>query len=222
MKKQGLFITFEGPDGSGKTSCIKAVIEWLNQLINENKIRYNSVFLTREPGGTENPLGEKIRTLLLDTENLQIHPRAEALLFSASRASHVELAIKPHLNNNEIVISDRFTDSSMVYQGGSRNLGYNNIKMINEFATDYLEPDVTFLLMVSAEIGLERIQKNSRETNRLDKESLDFHKKTQQFYQELLTQDTKNRIVLIDANQDLEHVISDTKNKLLEIIKKYE
>ncbi|GAA5414891.1 dTMP kinase [Ureaplasma ceti] len=216
MQHKGLFITFEGPDGSGKTTCLKKVTVWLKELIEQQKIQFNDVFVTREPGGKGNIMAERIRNLVLDTRDCTITDRTEALLFAASRASHVELTIKPHLEQNDLVLSDRFVDSSLVYQGGTRNLGIDAIRTINDFATAGLKPDFTFLLMVSAETGLSRIAKNNRETNRLDDAGIEFHKKVQNFYNDLLNTDSDNRIILINANLNEEEVFKQVQEKLIE------
>lgn len=219
MHRKGLFITFEGPDGCGKTTCLKELVPWLTNLVNSGSLKYNSVFLTREPGGTDNLLAERIRNLVLDTNDCVIPDRTEALLFAASRSAHVELTIKPHLENNDIILCDRFVDSSIVYQGGSRKLGIKPITDINKFATNGIKPDLTFLLMVSAEVGLNRIVSNKRDMNRLDFEDIKFHRETEQFYRELYEQDQDERIIYIDANQPKDKVLLEVKRVLLDKIR---
>ena len=216
--RPGLFISFEGPDGSGKSVIINKVYEWLVNKVNNTDFQYTSVIKTREPGGLNSPLAEKIRNLVLNETELAIPAQTEALLFAASRSAHVIQTIQPNLNNNAIVLSDRYVDSSIVYQGYVRQLGVDNIWKINEFAMNNILPDLTILLMVDAEIGLKRIAENNRETNRLDKEGLEFHKQVQKYYQEIKDNDKNNRIVIVDANQSIEEVFSDVKNIIEKLI----
>ncbi len=159
------FITFEGPEGSGKTT----VLNQINKLLSEN---YN-VISTREPGGVST--GEEIRNILLDGENIDI--RTEALLFAASRREHLVEKVIPALKNNKVVLCDRYIDSSLAYQGHARGIGIEEVKKINEFAINGLYPDLTIYLDIDAEVGRERILKNQRSQNRLDKETLTFHQK---------------------------------------------
>ena len=162
-----MFITFEGPEGSGKTSVIHRLYETLLNL------GYD-VILTREPGGT--PIAEEIRNVILDKKNVNLDSRAEALLYAASRRQHLVEKVWPALKEGKIVICDRFLDSSLAYQGGARNLGIDNVLNVNLFATEGFYPDLTILLDIDPKLGLERIAKNkNREVNRLDLEKLDFH-----------------------------------------------
>ena len=214
----GFFISFEGPDGSGKTVIINKVYDWLSTLINNADINYNGVIKTREPGGLNSPLAEKIRNLVLNENEIQIPAITEALLFAASRSAHVQQTIKPNLYDNKIVLTDRYVDSSIVYQGYVRNLGSDNIWKINEFAIENIMPNLTILLMVDAEVGLKRITENNRETNRLDNEGLDFHKRVQKYYQEIKNNDKNNRIVEIDANQSIQVVFESVKKVIEQYI----
>ncbi len=192
-----MFITFEGGEGSGKTTCIKRVVETLEK---EGK----TVVLTREPGGT--PISEEIRNVILDKKNTDMDPRTEALLYAASRRQHIVQKIIPSLKEGKIVISDRFLDSSLAYQGGARNLGIEEIYKINQYATEGLEPDVTFFFDIEPEEGLNRIAANAgREVNRLDVEKLSFHHAVRNAFLELAKRNP-NRIVVIDASKDRESV----------------
>ena len=202
-----MFITLEGPEGSGKTSAVKVVVERLA------KMGYNIV-QTREPGGT--PIAEQIRNVILDVNNTKLDPRAEALLYAASRRQHLVEKVWPALKEGKIVICDRFLDSSLAYQGGARNLGVDNILNINMFATEGTFPDLTLLFDIDPKIGLERIAKNAnREVNRLDLEKLDFHKKVRQTFLELAKR-FPNRFVVIDASKSMEEVAENTYKAIME------
>lgn len=200
------FITFEGPEGSGKTT----VLNQINKLLSEN---YN-VISTREPGGVST--GEEIRNILLDGENIDI--RTEALLFAASRREHLVEKVIPALKNNKVVLCDRYIDSSLAYQGHARGIGIEEVKKINEFAINGLYPDLTIYLDIDAEVGRERILKNQRSQNRLDKETLTFHQKVIEGYKTLIK--TKpERFKVVDATQNIESVVSDTYEIILSYLK---
>lgn len=195
-----MFITFEGPEGSGKTSVLHEVTE---RLFKEN---YNLV-ITREPGGTE--IAEQIRNVILDKKNTALDPRAEALLYAASRRQHLVEKIWPALKANKIVICDRFLDSSLAYQGGAREIGVDEILNINLFATGGSFPDLTILFDIKPEAGLERIAKNkNREVNRLDLEKLEFHHKVRNSFLSL-AEKYKDRYVIIDASQPYDIVVEE-------------
>lgn len=197
----GLFITFEGPEGSGKTSVANAVTA---ELI-KNGV---DVVLTREPGGT--PLAEQIRAIILSQDDELLDARAEALLFAASRRQHLVNKIWPALEKGQTVICDRFIDSSLAYQGEGRGLGVDQVLAINEFATEKRMPDLTLLFDIRPEVGLARIMKNDqREVNRLDLEALNFHQKVRDAFLALAKRWPK-RYVIINAEQDLNRVINDT------------
>ena len=200
------FITFEGPEGSGKTT----VLNQINKLLSEN---YN-VISTREPGGVST--GEEIRNILLDGENIDI--RTEALLFAASRREHLVEKVIPALNNNKVVLCDRYIDSSLAYQGYARGIGIEEVKKINEFAINGLYPDLTIYLDIDAEVGRERILKNQRSQNRLDKETLTFHQKVIEGYKTLIKTNPE-RFKVVDATQSIESVISDTYEIILSYLK---
>lgn len=192
-----MFITFEGGEGSGKTTCINHVVETL-------KSEGKEIVLTREPGGT--PISEEIRNVILDKKNTDMDPRTEALLYAAARRQHIIQKILPSLKEGKIVISDRFLDSSLAYQGVARGLGIDEIYQVNQYATEGLEPDITFFFDIEPEEGLRRIAANSgREVNRLDVEKLSFHQNVRKAFLELAKR-YPNRIVIIDASQDKDGV----------------
>ncbi len=190
---RGLFITFEGPDGSGKTTQI----EKLRTHIIEKG--YDAI-LTREPGGTA--ISEKIREIILDKHNMEMDYMTEALLYAASRAQHVAQVIKPALAEGRAVICDRFMDSSIVYQGYGRKLG-DCVRVINEYAVNGSFPDITFLLKVDPEIGKGRIK--AEEQDRLELEKMDYHKAVFQAYEELEKQ-YPERIIGIDASRGIDEI----------------
>ncbi|MGA0875836.1 MAG: dTMP kinase [Bacilli bacterium] len=196
-----MFITLEGPEGSGKTSVMKEVIARLRKegfVIEE----------TREPGGT--PIAEQIRQVILQKENTQLDPRAEALLLAASRRQNLVEKIWPALKAGKIVICDRYIDSSLAYQGGARNLGIEAVLQINLFATESSYPQLTLLFDIPPELGLKRIAANAnREINRLDLEQLSFHQKVRNTYLQLAKR-FQDRYVIIDASSPLADVIENT------------
>jgi len=199
-KRKNMFVTIEGPEGSGKSSVTKRVTEMLEKEGYE-------VVLTREPGGT--PISEEIRNVILDKANTKMDGMTEALLYAASRRQHLVEKIWPLSKAGKIVISDRFVDSSLAYQGGARGLGIDKILALNTYATDGYFPDLTLLFDIEPELGLARIAANSnREVNRLDLEKLDFHKKVRTTFLELAKRFPK-RYVVIDASQSFEKVIQD-------------
>ena len=207
-----MFITFEGPDGSGKSTVIKAVYE---KLLKDNF----DVLLTREPGGT--PIAEKIRDIILDNSNTALDARTEALLYAASRRQHLVEKIWPALKEGKIVLCDRFIDSSLAYQGGGRNLGVENVLNINLFATENTYPDVSLFFDVSPEIGLSRVNSDKkRVADRLDNENENFHDKVYETFKKIVA-NNKNRFIVIDASKPLDEVIENTyqilKNKLNEL-----
>lgn len=190
MVQKGTFITFEGPEGAGKTTVI---MELYKKLQKEGK----TVILTREPGGI--PIAEKIRAIILDNEHQEMDSRTEALLYAAARRQHLVEKVIPALDAGAIVLCDRFVDSSLAYQGHGRGLGMEEVFSINQFAIGDTMPDLTIFFDISPEEGLERIAKNSdREQNRLDKESINFHNKVYEGYMKLI-ESYPERIVTIDA-----------------------
>lgn len=213
MSKKGIFITFEGPDGCGKTTIINLIYQDL-----QKKFGQENVVLTREPGGKNNIIAEDIRNILLNKINYKISDRTEALLFAASRAQHVKDFIIPNLESGKIILCDRYIDSSLVYQGYARNIGMENIWEINKFAILNTMPDFTILLMIEPEKGLARIQANkNRDVNRLDRETLDMHKKVYEGYK-LIAQKYSDRIIAINAENNVDKVHQDTLDVVLKRI----
>lgn len=195
-----LFITFEGGEGSGKSSVMKLLAERLE------KEGY-SVVTTREPGGT--PIAEEIRNIILDKKNTDMDPRTEALLYAASRRQHLVQKVWPALQEGKLVLCDRFLDSSLAYQGVARHLGVDEILNVNLFATEGKYPDLTLFFDLEPEIGLARIAANAgREVNRLDLEKMDFHKNVRSAFQGLAKR-FADRYVVIDASQSFEKVFED-------------
>lgn len=205
-KVSGYFVTFEGGEGAGKSSALTGVAELL-------KLQGYSVVITREPGGIS--ISEQIREILLDKKNIEMDARTEALLYAAARRQHLMEKVKPALEEGNIVLCDRFIDSSLAYQGHARGLGIDHIYQINQFAIDHFMPDLTLFFDLKPEVGLARIQANQfREKNRLDVEHLSFHQKVYQGYQ-LLQKRFPSRIYSIDAEQSLESVIEASFKKIM-------
>ena len=201
-----MFITIEGPEGSGKTTAVDTAVKELE------KMGYQIV-RTREPGGT--PIAEQIRNVILDKNNTAMDQRTEALLYAASRRQHLVEKVWPALKEGKIVICDRYLDSSLAYQGGARGLGIDNILNVNMFATEGTFPDLTLLFDLSPEVGLARIAANSdREVNRLDLEKMEFHTKVRNTFLELAKR-YPERFVVIDASQSREEVAKETLEVML-------
>jgi dTMP kinase len=194
-----VFITFEGPDGSGKTTQIRLLADWLCE-------RGYEVVLTREPGGTD--IGNQIRHVLHDPNNDEMDARTEILLYSASRAQNVAQFVRPALSASKIVISDRYADSTLAYQGYGRCLDLDTLETITAFATGGLAPDLTLYLDVPAQEGLSRRQSGGEEWNRLDAEALEFHQRARAGYLNLIAQDP-SRWVVIDAARPIEEIQSE-------------
>lgn len=201
------FITFEGPEGSGKTTVIQQVAEKL-------KYEYN-IILTREPGGVKT--GEQIREVLLEGEDMD--DRTEALLFAASRREHLVGKVIPALNNGNVVLCDRYIDSSLAYQGYARGIGIEEVKFINEFAINGLYPDLTIYLDVSVEVGRERILKNQRNQNRLDQEDVKFHEKVVEGYKKIIHNESE-RFIVINADQSIDKVVKTTYESITNYLEK--
>ena len=203
---KGFFITFEGPDGSGKTTQLNL----LKQYCEEKGF---VVVLTREPGGTR--ISEAIRSLLLDPANAEMDAVTEALLYAASRAQHVAEKIRPALEEGSIVLCDRFMDSSIVYQGFARGLG-EDVRLINEFAVQGLHPDITFLMDLPASDGKSRLQA-SRTPDRLEMEDLRFHNAVCEGYRKLKQRDPQ-RFVSIDASRGIEEIAEEIRRRFDEYV----
>ena len=205
----GIFITFEGGEGSGKTTIASLVEQKLTQ-------EGYKVILTREPGGVE--IAEKIRDIIVDPKNIKIDRKTEALLYAASRRQHLVEKVIPALENDYIVICDRFIDSSLVYQGLARGIGIDEVYEMNLFATENILPKRTLFFDIKPEDGLKRVYANKdRELNRLDLEKIDFHQKVYEGYLSLCDKYSK-RIVKIDASQDIEGVFNQVIEKIKEVL----
>ncbi len=194
---KGLFVTFEGGEGSGKTTILSHLITKIDKLNVE-------AVITREPGGCA--ISEQIRDIILDVDNTQIHKRTEALLYAASRAQHVEEVLRPALDNSKLVICDRYVDSSIIYQGYARNNRIDDIWGINNFAMDNVIPDITIFFDIRPEDAFKRINNGSRDLNRLDLEGMNFHNEVYDAYIDLCKQD---RFIKVDATKTIEEVVAD-------------
>lgn len=204
VPQKGHFISFEGPDGAGKSSAIQALVTDYPHL---------PLYVTREPGGS--PLAEQIRTLVLDTTTQKLDDWTEALLYAAARRQHLIETILPHLANGDTVFCDRFTDSSLAYQGGGRLLGVDALRQLNEYAVQGIWPDLTLYFDLPVQDGLNRIRKNQQTFDRLEQESLAFHNRVRSTYLQL-AQDDPQRIVLIDATQSPQQVVAACQSVLAE------
>ena len=200
---RGIFISVEGPDGAGKTTQIERLKEYLAQKGYE-------VLITREPGGTV--ISEAVRELLLDPKHKEMKPETELLLYAAARAQLVGEVIGPAIEAGKAVISDRFVDSSVVYQGIARELGVETVYEVNRPAIGEYMPDVTFLLDLPAEVGIAR-KKDQAELDRMEQESLDFHRKVAEGYRTLAKRDPE-RIKTIDATLPVDTICDMIKDKV--------
>ena len=201
-----MFITLEGPEGSGKTTAVNYAVSKLEEMGYQ-------IVRTREPGGT--PISEQIRNVILDKANIAMDERTEALLYAASRRQHLVEKVWPALKEGKIVICDRYLDSSLAYQGGARGLGVENILNVNNFATEGTFPDLTLLFDIDPKIGLARISANAdREVNRLDLEKIEFHNKVRNTFLELAKR-YPERFVIIDASKSREEVADATLKAML-------
>lgn len=200
-----MFISLEGPEGSGKTSHIPQLVKFLQ------KLGYR-VTSTREPGGTS--IGDQIREVILSNKNTEMHPRTEILLFQASRSQLVEQIIIPHLTRGEVVICDRYADSTIAYQGYGHQVDLEKLYAIVEFATGGLKPDLSILLDLPVETGLKRRQKDG-DINRLDAFVLEFHQRVRAGYHEITRQEPQ-RWAVIDANRPFNHVQQDLRKVIHE------
>jgi len=211
--KRGLFITFEGPEGSGKSTQLRILAARLRE-------EGHAVLETVEPGGT--PIGMQIRRVLLDSKNLEMRPTTELLLMFAARAQNVDEWILPALSRGEIVLSDRFTDSSLVYQGAARGLGAELVYEVDRIACRGLVPDLTLLVDIETELGLERAHGRNRETQdvetRIDEHAVGFHRKVRDAYLQLAA-DEPRRVKLIDGSRSEEIVAKDVWDAILAVLK---
>src|SRR5215813_8546495 len=203
-----MFITLEGPEGSGKTSHIPPLVEYLRE-------KGHVVFPTREPGGTS--IGEQIREVIHDLKNVEMHPRTETLLYQAARAQIVEQIIKPHLALGEIILSDRYYDSTIAYQGYGHQQDLEQVRGLVKYATGGLNPDLTILLDLDVEIGLGRKRKDN-EWNRLDAYTVEFHQRVRKGYQEMVKAEP-NRWVVVNAEEKWQSVQDELRRVILSRIK---
>lgn len=211
MSARGLFITFEGMDGSGKTTQIRRLAERLRAL-------GRTVLETAEPGGTA--VGKKIRRILLDADNQEISPTAELLLYFASRAQNVDQLILPALRRGEVVLADRFTDSSLAYQGCGRNLGTDTVIALDRVACRGLKPDLTVLVDVDVETSLARAHARNSEApereTRMDEQSVDFHRSVYEAYQALAAREP-DRIQRVDGRASIDQI----EREIWEVVSRY-
>lgn len=205
---KGYFITLEGPDGSGKSTITRLLTTYLKE-------KGYDIVVTREPGGTD--ISEDIRKIILDNKNVKMSPVTEALLYAASRAQHVYEKILPSIKENKIVICERFVHSSLVYQGIGRELGIENVRKINDFATQGLKPDLTLFFKVNPAKGLNRKRRRNR-GDRLEMEDISFHEKVYEGYLELIKM-YPDDIKVIDANQSKHYVFQQVKDEIDKLLK---
>lgn len=203
MKQFNNFITFEGPEGSGKTTIIKHLNDYLVSTGKET-------IVTREPGGTGVKFSEDVRKLIMNSED--IHVMTELLLFEASRKEHIDKVIEPFATNGKIVICDRYMDSSTVYQGIVQGLGKEKVQNLNNITVGEWVPGITFILDIPPEEGFRRISDNERETNRFDVKGLEFHSKVREGYLSIAKED--ERFIVIDATKSIEETFEQVKIEL--------
>ena len=199
-----MFITLEGPEGSGKTSHIPHLADYLRK-------KGHTVFCTREPGGTS--IGEQIRQVIHDLKNAEMHPRTETLLYQAARAQIVEQVIQPRLKAGEIVLSDRYYDSTIAYQGYGHQQDLEQVRALVKYATGGLVPDLTILLDLDVEEGLRR-KKKDNEWNRLDAYTVEFHQRVRAGYLEMVKAEPK-RWAVIDAGRKWDEVQKELRGTIL-------
>lgn len=201
VKRQGLFITFEGPEGAGKSTHCAMLSEWM-------ALMGVPVLTTREPG--EGVVGGQIRRLILNPENTTITPKTEALLYAADRAQHVDEVLRPALDRGKVVVCDRYADSYLAYQGYGRGLDLTFLRQLNQMATGGLQPDLTILLDLDSEEGLARVRARessgdtARHTDRMEREELAFHRRLRDGYRQLAAE--TGRIKILDAGRGINEV----------------
>lgn len=208
--KKGLFISVEGPDGSGKSTQLENIKKYFDD-------RGLDYVFTREPGGTA--IGERIREIILDNNCSEMEDMTEAMLYAASRAQHVREKIKPALASGKIVICDRFVDSSLAYQGYGRGLG-EAVEIINSFAIDGCMPDLTILMKLDPEVGKHRVEERSVQQDRLEMEKAAFHRAVYEGYLDL-EKKYDGRYFGVDAGRSIEEIREDIYGKLTELLSEY-
>lgn len=206
----GIFISFEGPDGAGKTTAIEALLKKIATITNKK------VLVTREPGGSE--IAEEIRQLILDPKHTEMDDWTEALLYAASRRQHLIEMIQPALAADQIVLCDRYVDSSIAYQGNGRQLGMEKVKQLNDFAIQGQLPQLTLYLDVPVEIGLQRVKKLGAGFDRLEGQELAFHQRVREAYLKLV-EENEDRIALVDATQPIDDVVAKCFAKIQQLVK---
>lgn len=207
---KGKFIVFEGGEGSGKTTTLEKIYNYLS----ENGI---DCIKTREPGGIK--ISEEIRSIILDTNNIKMDRKTEVLLYAASRRQHLVEKVIPALEQGKIVLCDRFIYSSLAYQGYARGISVEEIFSINKFAIGEYMPDKNIFFDVAPEIGLARIEMNKeREVNRLDLEKMDFHNKVREGYY-TLAENNKDEFTIVNAEKSIDEVFEEVKGIILDFIK---
>lgn len=205
---KGLFIVMEGPDGSGKTTQINLLEEYLKEAGYE-------CLTTREPGGTI--IGEEVRKLILNPEYKEMSPVTEMLLYAASRAQLVQEVIGPALEEGKVVISDRFVDSSIVYQGIARNLGISTVSAVNAPGIGIYRPDGIFFIDLSEAEGIRR-KKEQKKLDRMEQESIDFHHMVSEGYRKVLS--NRPEVIKIDGNKEIDIIQKKIRNQVDELLKK--
>lgn len=205
----GKFIVFEGVEGAGKTTQIQQTAAWLQSCCSMDR----EIIITREPGGTK--LGQQIRQLLLEDPNGWVDPRTELLLYGADRAQHVETVIRPQLDRGNIVLCDRFTDSTIAYQGYGRGFDLEAIDRVNQLATGGLQSDLTIWLDLDVTIGLQRVSLRGQ-PDRMEQASIDFHQRVRQGYQELANI-YPERIIRIDADRSAASIQAEIQTLLMQV-----
>ncbi|WP_273724861.1 dTMP kinase [Leuconostoc mesenteroides] len=212
MREKGIFISFEGPDGAGKTSVLRVILDRLKPILEDR------LLITREPGGVNNRVAENIRNIVLSSDYDEIDSRTEVLLFAAARRQHLVQTIIPALKEGKVVISDRYVDSSIAYQGGGRQIGVQKVSDINFFATEGILPDKTIYFKVRSEVGIERINSTrTNEINRLDNAAIEFHKRVNKTYLSLVEAGNQ-RFEIVNAEESIEKVVEETWQIIKKII----
>lgn len=205
-----MFITLEGPEGSGKTSHVPALVEYLRE-------KGHTVFPTREPGGTS--ISEQIRGILHDLKNAEMHPHTETLLYQAARSQIVEQVIRPRLEAGEIIISDRYFDSTIAYQGYGHQQNLAEVRALVKYATGGLTPELTILLDIDVEDGLKRKTLNGAEWNRLDAYTIEFHQRVRAGYLEMVKSEPQ-RWVVVDAGRKWDEVQDELRRVVVSRLKR--
>ena len=205
---RGVLIAFEGIEGSGKTTQAKLIYESLKQ-------RQVPCIFSREPGGTE--IGDQIRNILLDTKNNRMQAKTELLLYLANRCQHTYEKIMPEIKKGTVVITDRFSDSSLAYQGKARDLSFKVVSRLNKFATFGLKPDLVILIDVPVELGLERTRQKTMD--RLEKEEIEFHQKVREGYLQLAKKAAK-RIKIFDGTKPIDKLQEEISKLIVDFLQK--